>query len=779
MTQELDLTPDPRVLQMLGEINLPQWRCIAELIDNGIDGLTQAARTGNPITTPEISVSLPTANKADARVSVKDNGPGMSIDVLENAVKAGWTSNNPIDSLGLFGMGFNIATARLGLVTEVWTTRIGDPEWYGVRIDLDSLRKTQSFKVPRQSRPKPDHNSHGTEVVITKLKPDQRAYLSRTANQTTIKKNLARTYSSVLQSCGTERVRIKVNGPRLNARRHCVWGENRSVTLPDGTTVHAIERFDVALAPRRFCTYCMRALSAEDEECPTGSTNCSVRETERRVSGWVGIQRYLHKSDFGIDFIRNGRKIEIASKDLFLWSAGEISEMEYPIDDPRNRGRFVGEVHLDHCRVSYTKDRFERDDPSWEEMIKVVRGDGPLRPLAAKQSGFNGNTSPLYKLFQAFRRSSPQGKNGLWSRVLVVRDNERSEQMADAFHKGESDFLDDQAWSDLVQEQDREVLGEGDAGSEGENPDLPEGFLDEDDEDTGGDEGGETPDGDTTDSEPEPEAPPRDIVHSLSRKFVHPTYRVEFEVESYAASSADPELSGGLPWLLRIDDVPTRTYAFIFDGGHEIFRSTTMTPLDALLTELSFATLEFLKPTVHDLTLGAVLADYRRIYSSASRLDPTEIIAAAGAALADFARAIPDLLEDGMGRRIFDGLEERDHEQIGKRMAARGVTELGELIEQGRFTEYMDHHALIDTLRDHPRLFFDGRYWSDPFEGLNLGSDRVNDAARGQLVAKYEAYLGDAIWLADQSPGDLDGASRDTVIRANCSVRLLRPDTER
>lgn len=34
MTQELDLTPAPRVLQMLGEINLEQWRCLAELIDN-------------------------------------------------------------------------------------------------------------------------------------------------------------------------------------------------------------------------------------------------------------------------------------------------------------------------------------------------------------------------------------------------------------------------------------------------------------------------------------------------------------------------------------------------------------------------------------------------------------------------------------------------------------------------------------------------------------------------------------------------------------------------
>ena len=33
-SQNFDITPDPRVLQMLGEIDLAQWRCIAELVDN-------------------------------------------------------------------------------------------------------------------------------------------------------------------------------------------------------------------------------------------------------------------------------------------------------------------------------------------------------------------------------------------------------------------------------------------------------------------------------------------------------------------------------------------------------------------------------------------------------------------------------------------------------------------------------------------------------------------------------------------------------------------------
>ena len=76
MTQELDLTPAPRVLQMLGEINLEQWRCLAELIDNSIDGFIDAARAGTPIAQPEIAVSIPTADTEAARVSVKGQWPG-------------------------------------------------------------------------------------------------------------------------------------------------------------------------------------------------------------------------------------------------------------------------------------------------------------------------------------------------------------------------------------------------------------------------------------------------------------------------------------------------------------------------------------------------------------------------------------------------------------------------------------------------------------------------------------------------------------------------------
>ena len=37
MTSHLDLTPDPRILEVLGDIPFQPWQCMAELVDNSFD----------------------------------------------------------------------------------------------------------------------------------------------------------------------------------------------------------------------------------------------------------------------------------------------------------------------------------------------------------------------------------------------------------------------------------------------------------------------------------------------------------------------------------------------------------------------------------------------------------------------------------------------------------------------------------------------------------------------------------------------------------------------
>lgn len=774
--QNFDITPDPRVLQMLGEIDLAQWRCIAELVDNSVDGFLNAERSGQPIENPEVLISVPRTDTPSARITVRDNGPGMSGEMLQRAVKAGWSGNNPLSNLGLFGMGFNIATARLGLVTEVWTSRVGDPIEVGIRIDFDELRALRAFNVPRQTRPKADHRAHGTEIIISKLKPDQRQWFAKSPSVSLMRKHLAKAYSALLSpESGPAIFRLELNAARIQARRHCVWNPERTADTPNGP-VNAVQRFDVKLPPRRYCTTCMATVPEDSVGCPTGSASCNVISIERRVHGWVGIQRYLHETEFGLDLIRNGRKIELANQDLFLWKEGDDTSIEYPIDDPRKRGRFVGEVHIDHCRVSYTKDRFERDDPAWEEMVRVVRGEGPLQPQKAKSLGYGANNSPLYTLFQAFRRSSPQGKNGLWSRILVVKDNDRAEEMADKFQENDPEYLDDEKWWQLVEEQDNAVLGAPGPTTPGgpapPPPDIPAGFIDGP---------GTPPPAAGPTAEPQPPEPPavapRRPIFELTRKYVHPTYRVEYDVQGFVVAPNDPDLGPGHPWTLRLTDVATRTYAFLADTTHDLYRSATMTPLDALLTELSFRTTEFLRDTAPDATFASILADFRREYCVDTRLNAGDIIVQAGNVLTQIAQSIPASLSGQNAEALYEELTETERAFIGRKMVTRGVTAPKEAIASGAFLAYAEPQTVRGFFARHPELFLDGKYWDDAYAALDYGSAEVTAEARELLKARYDGYLADAVWLAGQSPADLERTGRDALIRATLSLKLLLPDT--
>ena len=118
----VNVQPHGRILSVLGDIEFAQWQCLAELIDNAFDDFL--ANGGADGERPTVNISLPgrTSDPRTGEVWVTDNGRGMDLETLANAVSAGWTGNARYGSLGLYGMGFNIATARLGRVATVKTT---------------------------------------------------------------------------------------------------------------------------------------------------------------------------------------------------------------------------------------------------------------------------------------------------------------------------------------------------------------------------------------------------------------------------------------------------------------------------------------------------------------------------------------------------------------------------------------------------------------------------------------------------------------------------------
>ena len=763
---EFDLRPDPRILPMLGEINLLQWRCIAELVDNSIDGFLSAKRLDDAVGDPEVNIAIPTSNSDSAKITVRDNGPGMSPEVLETAVRAGWSGNTPVDSLGMFGMGFNIATARLGTVTTVWTTRGYDAEWHGLRIDFGELQKQRHFRTPHLTREKVDPHEHGTEISIELLKPEQRIWFSRTANRSKISRELSKTYSAMLRSTGVPiSFALFVNRHRVQARYPCTWGEERFAQSPRFGTVISFQTIDRSLSDRPFCLACWRWMPAGQTCCSCGRGG-EIVERKRRIHGWLGVQRYLSNSDYGVDFVRNGRKIEISSKELFVWRADDGEEPEYPIDDPRNRGRLVGEIHLDHCRVTYTKDRFDRSDPAWDEMVRIVRGDGPLRPDKARELGFGPNDSPLFQLFQAFRRSTPKPKvAGSWARLLMVRNNDHAEQMAKKFYSGDPEYQDDTEWWALVDEEDRKLLT-GAGATPGQNDDL-EGF------DDGGKER-RPEDPDRPDLVPGERPAHRVYLASLSQEYRHDRSNQRWDVRAWEVEDSDAELGEAtVPWRLR--GTAAGLHEFFVNPNHDVFRSATLTTLDALLVELAWSAKDFLRGDQTDLPFGLVLAELRERYAGTTKLDPGTLSAEASLTLSDISKGVSERLSSEDGRVLFEEFSPSEQEAILQKMATRQLAHPQAAIAEGRFLEYAPRTSILRFFSRHPELFFDGQYWDESYSELDYGRPSATDEAKAHLVGHFEGLLADVIWLAEQDVDDLAAADRARLLRASLSVELLAP----
>ncbi len=767
--QAIDITPTPRVLAMLGEINLEPWRCIAELVDNSIDAFMEAAEEGVALN-PQISITIPVSDGSGGSVRVKDNGPGMSREQLRNSVRAGWTSHEPFERLGLFGMGFNIATARLGRTTTIWTVREEDFEWIGMEIDFDKLIRRKDFKTKLLTRPKLDIQEHGTEVTIAKLKEDQRAWLRKAHNRTNLKRILSRIYSTMMESRSPDPigVRIYLNEKKLFPHKHCVWGDD-----PDNPRygssrrlgkVPAYMEFDHPLGQRFYCLNCWRWLSPEEEsKCAECQSSDHLRQRTRAVRGWLAIQRYVHPSEYGIDFIRHGRKIEMDNKDLFYWDDGTQKEMEYPISDPRSNGRIVGEVHIDHCRVNYTKERFDRSDPAWAEMVRFIRGDGPLRPKIAEQQGFPANTSRLFQLRNVFERTTPQNIKSpeQWENILAVHKDLRirAEEMARYFQKGEPEYQSDDKWWELIEETKRLIA----FAPEEEPRDGPI--------DNGRPEGPE-------EEQPDDEDPPAEQrpLHWLSRRYEYEA-GLYWDVESFDVDESHPDLiienseSIASPWRFKV----TTPYhgVYLVNTTHEVFTSVTLTPLDALLYELSFQVFETKRGTREQPRICDVLRVLRKKYAAEHSLDSNALMTSAENLFEAVTNNLKLASDGDNNQDLFQNLKEYEQLFIFRKIAQSRISNHPAAIKEGVFFRYLTPHMLIDVLDEHPEMFFDGKCWTETYSDIHSERDDVIQLQRSHIRRYYMSLMNDWAWLLERSTEEPESVDRPELIRASLAINLL------
>lgn len=774
MSPTLDITPSPRILRTLGEIPFQPWQCLAELIDNSVDAFAEAARAGTALQEKKISVcwSGEAVASGSRTVEISDTGPGMSLEQLQNAARAGYSSNDPVSNLGLFGMGFNISTARLGENTRLLSATRESEEWTGIEIDFAELIRSKSYAAKVVSETKRDPSEHGTRVVVSKLKGD--TYVHLRDQEAGIRRQLENIYSPLLAEIEVE---IFIQGKMLSRKSHCVWGRSRYVSR-DGKTIPAVIEIDRDLGSALFDAERNTYLSRDDQDAvrdkfeSEGRYPANIIERQKRLRGWIGIQRYADTNDFGIDFIRNGRKIMISSKMLFSYDnpMTGASKLEYPVElGSTVGGRIVGEVHVDYLLPTYQKNDFDRTDPSWTETVDALRGIGPLLPKERKAMGYDDpNVSPLGLLANAYRRPDP-GTKCLYVERSVARD------FLERFRRGEADFISDDKWWQAAQEADRlsATRGAGTAAAVDEGAEA----SDNPDDYAPPTTAVQTPLPLQTPVAPAPVSSTLDALILKSR-----------EMSSWSGSYSYKRTA--LPFQVKVREVTEGSIqkngesvpcAFFADGVECDF---VYNPRHLLLTQFPIEPRQLLAVYLCEkFKARDGLADIGSVFSHIVQ-DGLQDLRVDRATLQEKAAGIFDRLRD----KLIDKLAGKKVPAIECVHESAGEVEetiLSLLSDAPLLLKFQAREAdgfealrqvpfktLLRLVDRFPEDLFDGKVFSAPYATLTLGDPQATERARSESKDRIISFLKDALWVGQTGTASL-ARGKDELARCSHSINFL------
>ena len=726
---EIDITPTPAVLSMLGNVELLSWRCICEIIDNSIDAFDdtplKSAISGEP--RAKVKITLPSTSKTnftkDNLLVIEDNAKGMTFDELSNSIKAGYSSKNNDPKggkLGLFGMGFNVATARLGNLIKVKTATKDSDEFIEVTMNFMELKRTNSFITPLKRVPKkPDEmDTQGTTVTISDLNIERIKPLYQRQRMQSI---IGRVYSNVMEQ---KEIEIYFSDAPCKSYQHCRWDKVRTGYSSKHGNVKAVIDIDEVLDEKNYCSACSNWLADNEKSCSNCQSMGIVSKRERRIKGWVGVQRFFSKDEYGIDLLRNGRVIEEHNKDFFYWVPAEGDrELEYPVDGHGAKGRLIGVLDISFVSLSdYKKTSFDKTTKDWIDVLNHIRGDGPMRPRIATSKGYPENDSPLGQLYGAFKKTTPTiqnlvPKNHITNQAIIT--HETIVDLKSRFFAGEAGYTDDQKWWDLVT--------------------------------AGYKEGGVTPDPfgqdkpvEPTELKPQPDIYPKPDIPKEKCEDLSDEYKIP-ELKNYVVKViAEKVLDGS-----KISDFKVRAQGavlyFTYWPGSLLFTETLLTPADFLINELAFQLHTVSLNEVSKIPITRIELTLRKNYFP--DLYPTK----------DRVSGLVNKLQEDMREHLRSKagdyevkttlFAKSDLENIKARFQKnehKTEHQIEDLINKGDFINYASFNTVKKIICDKPHLIFDGKF----FEKVIHEADRYTEETV-RLSYVLESYLNDVEWFIE------------------------------
>jgi hypothetical protein len=763
--EQFNLTPSPALLDLLGKIPFKGWQCVAELIDNSIDAIINN-RTKLKDFQKVISVYVPTKSKISENQPfvVEDWGIGMTEDQLENAVKAGFSSKNTNSNLGLFGMGFNVATSRLANNVQVWTSTADMEKEVGVNIDLREMKKSGSFHRPKMEREKRPGKNSGTRIEIYDYKPEASNLLQ--AKQ--IYRELNRAYSERIFS--EYAIKILVNGEEIRPYIFCTWGKNRSLKIRYDD-VPAIIEIDEHLNEEMFCENCFSWLGKKVDtslniECPNCKQIGTIIKKDIYVWGWVGIQRFSDLENYGIDISRNGRILSRLDKSFFNWDdergkndpAGRFSP-EYPRTTSYAGGRIVGQLEANFIIPTYTKDDFNRDDQNWRRVINFIRGEMPLQPDLSNSFGFRQpNRSPIGRLYNAYQKVKEPGSKSLsFGKEDGSVDHQTPRNWASFFFEGVPEYQDDTKWWQAVTKADLK------ANPSTFNPLNPTGIG----------LGSITEQGIDTTTKPgiskQPSAPEKYPGKKLFKKTLHFDLEKLLGEKSMNLALIDyyPENDISMPIIFESQGTMLKFNVFL-NNSHPMFRDFADGYEDLIYMEAA-SKYSSLKNN-EEWTVTRIYYELKSKYALETMLSVPNLVTKASNLMRDVQNRL--VAREGIQLPRKPKLLPEDEIVMRKKyldLEGQNITDIDSFLMNSKFLKYLDLNFIFKFVEQFPDLVYDGKIFNLPFIDLD-------EESKDHQIKKYMGYFSDVRWFMNEISKEGDDAVKklkQQIIRNRYSIEIL------
>jgi histidine kinase/DNA gyrase B/HSP90-like ATPase len=298
-----DVTPSAsRLTTSLRDLGYDPPAAIADLVDNALDARAR-----------RISIRVEFAGAA-SRILILDDGAGMTPEILDEALRFGSRRPYGDRELGRFGLGLKTASLSLGRRLTVITRarRRGSPLLMRA-LDLDHIRKHDRWEVQdlradqALRRVLEASGGYGTLIVIGNLdrllndtRPD--SGWSQRRLDTLVRRtgaHLGMVFHRFLEGTAGRRLRVKVNGMRVQSWNPFAVGERHAIRLPENDFeletadgVAAVRVSPVVLPPRS------RFSSLEEFERLSGPLKWNRQQgfyvyREHRLiqsGGWCGLR---------------------------------------------------------------------------------------------------------------------------------------------------------------------------------------------------------------------------------------------------------------------------------------------------------------------------------------------------------------------------------------------------------------------------------------------------------------------------------------------------------